>query len=167
MPRRGLGHVAVAAWAILMLGFGPSLGTARAASYSITFENHSGSTVWIAVMERGEDGCLDHGDAHGDFWSVHGWVEVQRGTATTYYTSHNGFYYYAENADGFWGGEEGDGSYWGDDFLVYVSDSEFQYCRPNDGSGGAPGPDYYPVPMRGLIPDGRDGNGNPVIELID
>ena len=168
LPRRSLGRFAVAAWTILMLGFGPSLETARAATYTIIFENRSSSTIWIAAMERGEDGCLGGNGVHGDYWSVHGWREVLPGRSATYSTSHNGFYYYGHNADGtYWGGQEGDGSYWGDDFMVYVVHGKFQYCRPNNGSMGAPGPDYYQVPMRGIIPDGRDGNGTAIIPLLD
>jgi hypothetical protein len=168
VPRRRLGRFAVAAAAILVLGFGPSMETVRAATYTVIFENRTSSTIWVVAMERGEDGCLTNDGTHGDYWSVHGWVEVLPGRSATYRTTHNGFYYYAHNADGTsWGGQEGDGSFWGDDFLVYVRHGKFQYCRPNDGSGGSPGADYYQVPMRGIIPDGRDGNGTAIIPLVD
>src|SRR5262249_32945739 len=108
LPRRRLGRFAVATWTVLMLGFGPSLATVRAATDTVVIENRTNSsTLWIATMQRGEAGCLTDDGVHGDYWSVSGWYEVLPGRSATFHTTHNGYYYYYGKAFG------GSGRGWG------------------------------------------------------
>src|SRR5262245_58888760 len=57
LTRRHLARFAAIAAVMVMLGFGPLLGTARAASHSITIRNRSSTVAWIVVSGKFGDYC--------------------------------------------------------------------------------------------------------------
>jgi uncharacterized membrane protein len=138
--RRRFGRFVWTVAAILVLGLGPALGVAEEAAadltvaprHDVTFENHSGQTVYVAIMEHRGGSCQDTD------WMVRGWWTVPPGDTMTYSTYAGSLWYYAETADG--------GKYSGD-LNVYVSNNAFEYCMPPGGVTWDLGADYYLVGM--------------------
>jgi hypothetical protein len=135
--RRNLVRFVVAAWATLILGLGPSLGTVQAASsHAVTIKNHSDTIAWVAVAYKWGDFC------DSDYYTVAGWWKLVPGQSETWYTSSSHFYYYADGADG---------GYWDGTVGTYVTDDgPFKRCEPTE-SSDLPFPDappgYYRVEM--------------------
>ncbi len=119
---------AVTALAVLLVGFGPSVGVVDASTSatvrSVTVVNESGQTIDLAIMKKWGSPC------GGANWYFAGWWTLDPGESETFQTTSSLFYYHGDGVDGgVWDGNDGVD----EQVTMYASPTRFEWCESSSG----------------------------------